>query len=241
MWNQMLNQLQGRWRFIQSLLNPIQLHIDQVELHQPTIRSRWFQWMSDLYQTGTPYSLAWHQIEKADELLHSQEPSVEITRRHQCGRFLTAAAARADQQTIFDSDAHDGLFGLYLAAGSSTANYWYYASSNPIAWQSSRLTTIDFTRGRLEGNLADSTPQLNQVIDGIDLALIQNCLSYPELKASFLELEPLLRENALVVIDQINATDEVERAWNVIREHSRVLWSAIVEQRLGLVEVGAVE
>lgn len=78
----------------------------------------------------------------------------------------------------------------------------------------------------IEGNLNNTLPRFLQDIRKVDFVFMDANHRYQPTVEYFAQLLPKLKDNSIVVVDDIHYSAEMERAWQYIRNHRLVYGSA---------------
>jgi predicted O-methyltransferase YrrM len=130
-------------------------------------------------------------------------------------------------KTIVELGTSFGINTLYLAQ-SKEATVYSFEGSQPIA-EIAKLT-FEFAATRnvhvIEGNIDETLPDFLSTIRKIDFALVDANHRYTPTIAYFEELVAKVKESSVMVIDDINYSNEMQKAWREIRRHELVYASA---------------
>jgi predicted O-methyltransferase YrrM len=130
-------------------------------------------------------------------------------------------------QTILELGTSLGINSLYLGLKKDT-KVTTFEGSNELADLAS--LTFEFANAKniniVRGNIDVTLPDYLQTVRKIDLAFIDANHTYSATLKYFEQILPKLKENSVVVLDDIHYSPEMHKAWNAISQHRLVYGSA---------------
>lgn len=117
-----------------------------------------------------------------------------------------------------------GLTTMYLAAANKKSQVYTLEGSKEIAdfakqqFAKDKLENIEL----IEGNFNDTFPALLNKLDVVDFAYIDGNHTKEATINYFIQLLPKCNENSVLIFDDINWSEGMQKAWQFIKTHERV-------------------
>ncbi len=127
-------------------------------------------------------------------------------------------------KTIIELGTSLGITTSYLSSANPGATITTIEGSQAVA----TIANQNFTNlalkniQLLQGNFDDLLPSVIRQRSSIDLAYIDGNHRYQPTIDYFHQLLPIIHNNTILVFDDIHWSEEMERAWNEIKQHSSV-------------------
>jgi predicted O-methyltransferase YrrM len=139
-------------------------------------------------------------------------------------RMLSRLVAHLQPKTILELGTSVGISALYQSAGNADATIITLEGCTETA-KLARASFAKFPQAKIkvvEGMFVDTLPEVLKEIEQLDYVFIDG---HHQLRPTLTYFEiclPKLSENAVVVIDDINWSDEMREAWEQLKKHPRV-------------------
>lgn len=127
-------------------------------------------------------------------------------------------------QTILELGTSLGITTSYLAAANPSASITTIEGSKAVAAVASEnFATLGLANIRQQvGNFDDLLPALLHRFSSVDLAYIDGNHRYEPTVNYFRQLLPAVHNNSVLVFDDIHWSEEMEKAWEEIKQHPSV-------------------
>lgn len=127
-------------------------------------------------------------------------------------------------QTILELGTSLGVTTAYLAAANPSARVLTIEGSKAVASVAAEnFSTLGCTNiEQRVGNFDDLLPGAIRELTSIDLVYIDGNHRYQPTISYFTQLLPVLHNNSILVFDDIHWSEEMEKAWEEIKQHPSV-------------------
>jgi predicted O-methyltransferase YrrM len=142
------------------------------------------------------------------------------------GRFLFRLLAAAQPRYNIELGTGSGITALYQAAALSPDRPLHSVEGSPrlaeIAAYNAQQCGLTDRMVLHQGSFENVLPQLLQSLPTVDYAFVDGNHGFDPTMAYFEQLMAHAHENTILVFDDINWSEEMKRAWAVIKNDSRV-------------------
>jgi predicted O-methyltransferase YrrM len=173
----------------------------------------------------------------------SERSSDQVRSSASAGRLYAWLAAKRRASTIVEFGTAFGVSGMYWLAGlkrNATGRLLTFEPNETWAGIArGNLAAISEKFDLVVGTFEDNIARMLKPGERIDIAFIDAIHTSEFVFRQFAILLPLMRPGGLVLFDDIDFSDDMASCWQKLARDPRIVASATVDRRLGIIELGA--